>query len=88
MNNSTIYIKGDLGFKPAVLTKLGGTWIHGAYDIGEDTVSFSIPENMELNDFKKAIGNSIIAEYNVSFFDELPGDKFVPGRSVKMSIWR
>jgi hypothetical protein len=87
-------MKGNAGFKPAVITKLGGAWINGARDIGQDIVSFSLPGKMQLEDFKESIGNTIISDFEVQFFDELPGDTpseprsaYVPGGQIRMSIW-
>jgi hypothetical protein len=92
--NNTLYMKGDPGFKPAILTKLGGTWLHGFEDCDENVLGFSIPENVLLEDFKKAIGYNNITSFNLLFFDTLPGDsasnspvKFIPGTPIKMSIW-
>lgn len=90
----TIYIKGDAGFMPAIITRLGREAIHRSRDIAEDIVSFSPPENVSIEDFKTSIGADIVADYNLLFFDDLPGNsqqespfKFIPGRQFKMSIW-
>src|ERR1700754_4391249 len=92
--NNTIYIKGDAGFKTAILTKLGGTWIHGLKHYDEDILEFFIPENVLAEDFKAMIGYTNIVTYNLRFMDKLPDDtfseipqKFVPGKPIKMSIW-
>ena len=90
---NSIYIKGDAGFKPAILTKLGGTWLHGFDDCEEDTLRFAIPEHISRGDFKKKIGHNNVVLFNLIFFndpsDETPkiAPRFIPGRPIKMSIW-
>jgi len=92
--NNTMYIKGDAGFKTAVLAKLGGTWIHGLKHYDDETLEFSIPENVLAEDFKAMIGYNNIVAYNLRFLDKLLEDtfseipqKFVPGKPFKISIW-
>jgi hypothetical protein len=92
--NNTIYIKGDPGFKAAILQKLGGTWLHGVVYCDEDKLGFAIPEDILLEDFKSMIGYTTIVSYSLHFLDKLLGDtfseippKFVPGKPIKMSIW-
>jgi hypothetical protein len=94
MGKETIYLKGDPGFRPAVLTKLGSSWIMGGNDIGEDIISFTMPEKIDLEELKNMIGETIITEFSVSFFNKMPDKalsepqwKFVPGSPIKMSIW-
>jgi hypothetical protein len=78
----------------AVITRLGRDAIHSGRDIAEDIVSFSLPENVSIEEFKSSIGSDIVADYNVLFFDHLPDNSgqdthgnFIPGRPFKMSIW-
>ncbi|MEI9920144.1 MAG: hypothetical protein WDO14_15325 [Bacteroidota bacterium] len=88
--NSNIYMKGDVGFKPVVLAKLGGTWIHGCEDYDKDILSFSIPEHILLEDFKEKVGTNNIVAYNLLFMDEPTEEvpkKFIPGAAITMSIW-
>jgi len=89
----SIYIKGDAGFKSAILTELGGAWLHGFDDCEEDTLRFSIPEDISREDFKKKIGYNNISIFNLKFFNDPPNEtpktapRFIPGRPIKMSIW-
>jgi len=93
MDQTKIYIKGKKGFKAAVKTKLGGTWIHGGSDINVDTVMFSLAADSQLTDFKSSIGEELISEYNLKFLNDLeeqddaelskPDSK----KPVLMSIW-
>lgn len=94
MTQITIYIKGDPGFMPALITRLGRNAIHSGRDIGEDIISFSLPENVSIEEFKASIGEEIVTNYNILFFEVLPANskqekswKFIPGRPFKMSIW-
>lgn len=90
---NSIYIQGDAGFKSAILTKLGGTWLHGFEDCEEDTLRFSIPEEISRENFKKKIGRDNVVLYNLAFFNDPPGrtpnttPQFVAGRLIKMTIW-
>lgn len=92
--NDILYIKGDAGFKAALLAKLGGTWIHGHEDYNDAVLGFSVPANIFIEDFKEAIGYSTIIHYNLSFSKNPPTEmnseapsKFIPGTPIKMSIW-
>jgi hypothetical protein len=93
MDQNKIYIKGMPGFKSAVLSKLGGAWLLGTSDIGNDVVSFTLPENDQLNDFKTAIGKDLISEHKLEFFLDLDEHlasqaiKKPSTHSVRMSIW-
>ncbi len=93
MSKITVYLKGDPGFKPAIITRLGRDWIQNGRDVDEDVISFSLPEKMSMEDLKASIGIDIVSSFDVLFFDNIPTDsepppwKFVPGRPFRMSIW-
>jgi hypothetical protein len=95
MSKITVYIKGAPGFMPAVITKLGRDWIRSGREAGDDVISFSLREEMSIDDFKEFIGTDIISEHSIVFLDELPGNP-TPERPLnaiqsppfKMSIWR
>jgi len=93
MDETKVYIKGKPGFKPAVKTKLGGTWIHGDSDVSVDTMMFSLPEDSQLGAFKTSIGQKLISTYGLQFLTDLPeeGDpqmtKPESENSFTMSIW-
>lgn len=94
MTKITVYTKGDPGFMPAIIVRLGRDAIHSGRDIGDGIVSFSLPENQSIDDFKAAIGTDLIADFNMVFFEDPPPAtqeeatwKFVPGRPFKISIW-
>lgn len=82
------------GFKAAVLTKLGGTWIHGSKDFDTETVMFTLPENSKLKEFKSSIGREIITAFELRFLadveealeSESPAGR-TPNGAVKMTIW-
>lgn len=92
--NETLYVTGTTGFKLALMTRLGSDRVHRTEDIGDDIISFTLPENASLEDLKVAIGDDIISEHDIHFFDEMPeghtpytAPSFVAGRPFKMSIW-
>jgi hypothetical protein len=94
MSKVTVYVKGDPGFMPAVITKLGREWIHNGRNVDEGVISFSLPEKMSKEEFKTSIGTDIVSDFNVLFFDDIPVDaqpeapwKFVPGHPFRISIW-
>jgi len=72
MNSNIIYLKGNPGFKPAVIIQLGKHWIKTAYDHSHEIVSFSLPDSMRLEGFKEAIGKNLIAEFNIVFSIDRP----------------
>lgn len=72
MNDNTIYITGLHEFKPALINQLGSEWIHGAHDIGSDTIRFTFAENSTLENLKAAIGAEIVSTYDIRFSQELP----------------
>ncbi len=85
---------GSPGFKSVIIAKLGREWIHGAQDVGQEVVSFMLPDNITLDGLKASIGTDLISDHEILFFDKLPGDllpytqfKYIPGQPVKMSIW-
>lgn len=93
MNRITVYINGNPGFKPAIITKLGRDWIHSGQDMDDDTISFPLPEKMSIEEFKAIVGIDIITDFGVRFSDEilvtsqpeLPW-KFIPARPFRMSV--
>lgn len=94
MSKITVYIKGDPGFMPAVINKLGKEWIHSGRDVDEGIVSFELPQKMSMEEFRASIGTTIVSDFNMAFFDNIPVDsppeppwKFVPGHPFKMTIW-
>ncbi|MEJ0028903.1 MAG: hypothetical protein WDO15_00290 [Bacteroidota bacterium] len=94
MKETIIYITGLPGFKSTVIDKLATVWMHGAKDIGQDIVSFSLPENSTLENLKSSIGADILSNHGIKFYDELPAGhhpysqlKYIPGQVSKMSIW-
>jgi hypothetical protein len=66
MNRITVYINGNPGFKPAIITKLGRGWIHRGQDMDGDTISFPLPEKMSIEEFKAVVGIDIISDFGVS----------------------
>ena len=89
MDEAKIYIKGKPGFKPAVKTKLGGTWIHGDSDVSVDTIMFYLSADSDLNAFKASIGKELISFYDLQFFTSLqePDQPESPKQPLTMSIW-
>jgi hypothetical protein len=92
MSETRIYIKGTTGFKGAVKTKLGGSWIHGDSDVNSDTIMFVLTNATELKAFKASIGESLITTYDLEFLTNPPDDDAeAPDLNVepfyKMTFW-
>jgi hypothetical protein len=94
MDDTTKYIIGTVGFKSALMSHFGAEWTNGTRDIGQDILSFTLTENSSIEAMKDSIGDDVLAEYDINFFDELPMRnppytqlKRVPPQAFKMSIW-
>ena len=94
MKELNIYMTGSPGFKSAIISQLSREWIHGAQDIGQEVVRFTLPDNVTLEALKVSVGSKIIDEHNVQFFEKPPANnvpytqvKFIPGQAIKMSLW-
>lgn len=91
MSEIKIYIKGTTGFKGAVKTKLGGSWIHGDSDVSADTIMFILAQESELKAFKASIGDLLIATYDLEFLTGTPDDDSQVAHQeedpYKMTFW-
>ena len=73
MNWNTLYIQGKSGFDSEVLKHLehsGFDFLHG-YSLDSGVCLYWVDENVNLRDFKMAIGGKTIFKYRLRFFNTI-----------------
>jgi hypothetical protein len=94
MNEIKIYIKGNAGFKPKVMLKLGDAWVQDDRHINMDTIMTLTTVESELETLKESIGDDLIMAYKLQFLTSLnEHDTLELSKAqrsdvpLKMSIW-
>lgn len=86
MNDTSMYVIGTSGFKPAVKSKLGEKWIQRCSDKSDDTLMFLLPAEIDAEAFKALIGEKLISSYSLQFNIDL--EKYTrTEKPYSMTIW-
>jgi len=66
-----MYVKGRVGFKEAMQSKLDNSWLLGTPEADHNLVMFWLMDPSRLREFKMAIGSTIIFKYRLQFITDL-----------------